>query len=174
MTAQEKKKPGPNDRLVQERRGEVYVQSLLREGEKLIMVAGIHPGIYWKGILLFVVSLLLMIKVFNLGAFLMFVSLLLLSVNYLTRHYLLLALTDKRVLVRHGIINLDTIEVHQNRIESVEVHRTIMARLLGYGTVIVTGTGSRVTAVPFIDGAEQFRSVLDSMILAREDKKAGG
>ena len=81
---------------------------------------------------------------------------------------LLLALTDERVIIRHGIINLDTIELPHSRIESVELARTIMARLLGYSTVMITGTGSRRTAVPFIADAHLFRAALDDILIQRD------
>ena len=105
---------------------------------------------------------------FNLGVFFMFVSLIMLSIAFLTRYYLLLALTDERVIIRHGIINLDTIELPHSRIESVELARTIMARLLGYSTVMITGTGSRRTAVPFIADAHLFRAALDDILIQRD------
>jgi uncharacterized membrane protein YdbT with pleckstrin-like domain len=158
----------PQDRMIQERPAGVYARSMLREGETLVRQAQIHYGIFWKGVALFVISALLMIKIFNLGAFLMFVSLLMLSVAYLTRYYLLLALTDRRVLIRSGIINLDTVEIQLSRVESVELARTIIGRILGYATVLITGTGSRRIAVPFIGDAETFRAEFHGLLDARE------
>lgn len=145
---------------------------LLREGESLVRIAQVHWGIYWKGAALLVFSLLLMMKIFNLGAFFMVVSVIMLSMAYLTKHYLLLMLTDKRLVVRYGILNLETVQMHFNRIESVEVFRPPIGRLLGYATVIITGTGSRVTGVPFIGDADAFRSDIDRLIFDREEKQA--
>ena len=166
-------KPKPRqDRMIQERSREVYARSLLRDKEDLVMVASIHPGIYWKGAVLFLFSLfLLFTPAFNLGVFLMFVSLLLLCVNYMTRYYLLLAVTNQRVMIRHGIVNLDMIELQISRIESVELARTIIGRILGYAAVRITGTGSRSTTIPFVGEAEIFRATLDRMIMEREEAR---
>lgn len=146
----------------------------LREGETLKRIAKVHWGIYWKGIATLALSFLLMLKVFNLGAFFLLVATVVLSFAYLTKHYLLLALTDKRLIVRHGILNLETVQMHFNRIESVEVFRPPVGRILGYATVVITGTGSRVTSVPFIADADAFRGDLDHMIFEREEKRSGG
>ena len=152
--------------------GDAHVRAMLREGETLKRAAAIHWGIYWKGAALLVVSLLLMTKIFNLGAFLFLVSAVAFAFAYLTKYYLLLVLTDKRLIVRHGILSLETVQMHFNRIESVEVFRPPMGRILGYATVIVTGTGSRVTAVPYIADADAFRADLDHMIFEREEKRS--
>lgn len=150
----------------------VNIGTALHEGETLKRVAKIHWGIFWKGGAVFLLSLFLMATVFNLGAFFLLVSSVLIAFEYLTKHYLLLALTDKRLIVRHGILNLETVQMHFNRIESVEVFRPPVGRILGYATVLVTGTGSRVTAVPFVADADMFRAELDRMIFEREEKRA--
>jgi uncharacterized membrane protein YdbT with pleckstrin-like domain len=140
----------------------------LQPDEKLFRVATIHWGIYWKSAALFLIALVLLFKIPNLGYFMLLVSAVFLTFAALTKHYMLLALTNTRMLVRQGIIQLDTTQILHSRVESVELERTIMARLLGYATVLITGTGSRVMAVPFIADADAFRSDLNTIILQRE------
>lgn len=154
--------------------GEEALQSMLMPGEKVLRVAQISAGIYWKGfaVLIFAVILLFSGALFNLGLFFMFVSILMLSLSYLTRYFLLLAATDKRIIIRHGIINLDTIQFRYTKLESVELSRTIIGQILGYASVVITGTGSRVTVVPFIADASRFREELNK-ILFDQDEKAG-
>lgn len=148
------------------------IKPLLREGETLKRVAAVHWGIYWKGAAVLLLSLIMMIVAFNLGAFLVVVAAVMLGYAYLVKYYLLLALTDKRVIVRHGIINLDVVQLHYNRIESVEVFRPIMGRILGYGTVLVTGTGSRVTGIPFVANADAMRTAIDEVVFQQQEKAA--
>ncbi len=107
---------------------------------------------------------------FNLGVFLLLVSFIMFLVARMTKHYLLLVLTDQRVIIRAGILNLETIQFHYSKIESVEINWTPMGRALGYGTVFISGTGSRVIAVPFIGNALEFRSTVDSLMTRQEDK----
>ena len=151
--------------------GEEALQSILMPGEKVLRIAQISPGIYWKGVVVFVLSLIIMTTIaFNLGLFLMFVSVLMLAVSYLTRYFLLLAATDKRVIIRHGIINLDTIQFRYTKLESVELSRTIIGQILGYASVVITGTGSRITVVPFIGNASKFREELNKILFDQDDK----
>lgn len=151
--------------------GEEALESILMPGEKILRIAHISPGIYWKGVIMFIFSIIVMLGIsINLGAFFMFVSILMLSIAYLTRYFLLLAATDKRIIIRHGIINLDTIQFRYTKLESVELSRTIIGQILGYASVIITGTGSRVTIVPFIADASKFRAELNKILFEQDEK----
>ncbi|MCX5814164.1 MAG: PH domain-containing protein [Proteobacteria bacterium] len=50
-------------------------------------------------------------------------------------------ITNKRVIVKVGLIRRKTLEMNLQKIESVNVEQGIMARILGYGTVTIVGTG---------------------------------
>jgi uncharacterized membrane protein YdbT with pleckstrin-like domain len=52
-----------------------------------------------------------------------------------------MAVTNKRVIVKTGIAERRTTEILLSRIESVAVDEPALGRLLGYGKVIVRGTG---------------------------------
>jgi len=52
-----------------------------------------------------------------------------------------LAVTSRRVMVKSGIFERKTFEMPLSRVESVSVAETMMGRMLGYGTVMVRGTG---------------------------------
>lgn len=143
-------------------------ESMLLPNERLVRVASISPGIYWKGIALFVISLIVMVLAFPLGVFLCLVSLMMLGLAFLARAYLLLAATDKRVIVRHGILFLDIIQLRYSKIESVELAWTLIGELLGYASVVITGTGNRVTVIPFVSDAVEFRRAMNEILLARE------
>lgn len=57
------------------------------------------------------------------------------------------AITNKRIIIKVGLISRHTLEMNLNKIESVNVNQGILGRLLGYGTIIVVGTGG--TKEPF-------------------------
>jgi uncharacterized membrane protein YdbT with pleckstrin-like domain len=50
--------------------------------------------------------------------------------------------TDRRVIFVHGFFARQSIEVHMNQIESVDVDQTLLGRLFGYGDVTIHGTGN--------------------------------
>lgn len=49
--------------------------------------------------------------------------------------------TNKRVIHKHGIISRKTDEMRLNAIESIIINQGIIGRMLGFGTVTVTGRG---------------------------------
>lgn len=132
--------------------------------ERVVKVATFSNGIYWKSGAVFLFSLILMMKVQNLGIFLMLVAGVMFGLAYITRHYMVLILTNKRILVRSGLIRMDTIQLPIERIESVELERTLPGLALGYASVILTGTGSRVMGVPYVDQPHIFRRLTDQVI----------
>lgn len=50
--------------------------------------------------------------------------------------------TNKRIIYKHGIISRKTDEMRLSAIESIIIKQGILGRILGYGTVIVTGRGA--------------------------------
>jgi uncharacterized membrane protein YdbT with pleckstrin-like domain len=51
------------------------------------------------------------------------------------------AVTNRRVIVKTGLISRKTLEMNLSKIESVNVDQSIFGRLLGYGTITIIGTG---------------------------------
>ena len=155
--------------------GNAAIKAMLRPDERLIRSARVSQAIYWRGIVVFLLAGLLLMSpmLSNLGVFLMIVSMIVLLHAYLTRYYLMLVLTDKRVLIRKGILTLDTVQMRLNRIESVELEWPPVGRILGYSSVVVTGTGSRVAVVPYIADGAAFRKEMDDMLFAAEERTMG-
>ena len=58
-----------------------------------------------------------------------------------------MALTNHRVVIKKGLVGRTTIEMLLNKVESIEVKEPAMGRMLGYGTIVVIGTGG--TLEPF-------------------------
>lgn len=141
-------------------------------GEKIVKIARFHWGIYWKGLVVMAFAVLLLLTVRNLGIFMVLVAGGMLGVAYMTKHYLLLVLTNKRLLIRSGLIRMDTVQLAVDRIESVELERTIPGMIMGYASVVITGTGSRVMAVPFVENPHIFRRLTDEVIYTETHKDA--
>ena len=51
------------------------------------------------------------------------------------------ALTNKRIIAKTGLVQRDTIELNLDKVESLLVDQTVLGRLLGYGIVRIRGTG---------------------------------
>ncbi len=75
-----------------------------------------------------------------------------------------MAVTNKRVIVKTGLANRRTLELLLPRIESVVVEEPAMGRVLGYGTVIVRGTGGTPEVFPQIAHPLRFREQVQRQI----------
>ncbi len=141
----------------------------LTEDERLISACNIHEAIYWKGVAVMILGLILLPTfMFNLGILLLFVGAVMLGLARLTRHFLILAATDKRIFVRSGIIYADMVELRYSQVESVEVGATPIGQVFGYANVVITGTGQRRIIVPFIRDALTFRARVNDILVAKE------
>lgn len=149
--------------------GRAAAETVLVEGEEIVVMAEIHPAIYWKGVAVVIFGILVALGAPLLGAFFGFVGLVMLAMAVLTKHFLLLALTNKRVLTRYGILQVDVVDIHFRNIESVETERMLPGQIFGYANIVITGSGNRYIRVPFVANAVQFRRAYDEISLARED-----
>jgi uncharacterized membrane protein YdbT with pleckstrin-like domain len=57
------------------------------------------------------------------------------------------AVTNKRIVLKTGLLKVRTVEMFLNRVESVVVEQSLLGRLLGYGTMLARGAGG--TPEPF-------------------------
>lgn len=157
----------------------VILESMLLPDEHVLQIAKISAGIYWKTIAVFCLAVLfittalsfdLPTPLFILLVVAMTIKIVVMGIlAYLTKHYLLLAVTDKRVIMRVGIINLEIAQMRYAQIESSEIASTIPGRLLGYSNVFVSGTGGRTLAVPFIMNAIEIRKSITEILSSRDD-----
>jgi uncharacterized membrane protein YdbT with pleckstrin-like domain len=58
-----------------------------------------------------------------------------------------LAITNKRVIAKTGLIRRKTVEMFIAKVESIQVEQSVLGRLLDYGTVVISGTG--IHSAPF-------------------------
>jgi uncharacterized membrane protein YdbT with pleckstrin-like domain len=58
-----------------------------------------------------------------------------------------LAITNKRVIAKTGLIQRRTIEMFLEKIESIQVDQSVLGRLFNFGSVVISGTG--VHSAPF-------------------------
>jgi len=97
-----------------------------------------------------------------LAAFL--VAAILLGVGLVKRNATVMAITNKRVIVKTGLAGRRTVELLLSRIESVVVEEPAMGRMLGYGTVIIRGTGGTPETFDKIAHPLEFRAQVQSQI----------
>jgi uncharacterized membrane protein YdbT with pleckstrin-like domain len=148
-----------------------YVTRVLQPGETVVYATKLHWLIYLRAIVLLIICVILLgaaITVADNQGFSLALqiaaalsALLALSAAisaFIRRATTELAVTDHRVIYKAGLLRRHTLEMNRDKVESVTVDQTVLGRLLGYGTVIVRGTGSSLEPIRNIGNPLTFRS----------------
>jgi membrane protein YdbS with pleckstrin-like domain len=146
-----------------------YVESVLAPGERIIHRAAIT---HWRFALSYLVGLLLIAGALaawvygkrqppwpavEAGAAV--IGILVILVALVRRSTIELALTDRRIIFKSGLVARNTVEMNLSKVESLHVNQSPAGRLLGYGDVTVVGTGSSL---------EPLRGIADPLELRRK------
>ena len=75
-----------------------------------------------------------------------------------------MAVTTKRVVFRTGIISVHTEELKIARIESVELRQSILGRILNYGSLYFSGTGTGKVLFPNIQKPREMKALLEDVV----------
>ena len=92
------------------------------------------------------------------------------ALRYLSSEF---AITDKRVVARLGLLRRRSLETLLSKIEAIEVEQGLTGRLLGYGTLVIIGTGGTRESIPQIPAPLEFRRQVQSQIVALDDRRSG-
>jgi uncharacterized membrane protein YdbT with pleckstrin-like domain len=91
------------------------------------------------------------------GVFLLVVAIVMLAYGIAKRNATEMAVTNKRVLIKTGMASRRTLDLMLSRVESIGVEETVFGRMLGYGSVIVRGTGGTPEPFLMIAHPQEFR-----------------
>ncbi len=68
-----------------------------------------------------------------------------------------IVVTNRRVIVKVGLISRNVMEMNLQKVESVSVRQGIWGRILGFGTVAEVGSGGSIEAVTHVADPLAFR-----------------
>jgi uncharacterized membrane protein YdbT with pleckstrin-like domain len=88
------------------------------------------------------------------------------AVAVLKRNATEMAVTNRRILIKSGIMSRRTIELLLSRVESIVITEPFFGRMLGYGTVVVRGTGGTPEPFTLIANPTEFRRHVQEQIEA--------
>ena len=98
------------------------------------------------------------------GAVLLLAGLMILGYGIAKRNATEMAVTNKRVLIKTGMASRRTLDMMLSTVESIGVEETVMGRMMGYGTVIVRGTGGTPETFLMIAHPQDFRKNVQEQI----------
>ena len=147
-----------------------YVEQVLQPGETVTYATSLHWLVYLRAILLLILAILCLIAsaavteqvaavALNIITALLGLWALVSGLDALIRRSTTeLAVTDRRVIYKTGIFQRHSMEMNRSKVETVGVDQSILGRILGYGTVVVRGTGGSFEPIRFIGDPLSFRS----------------
>lgn len=126
-----------------------YINQSLSDGEEIVALFRVHWMAYaWPAIItLGTAGLLIPIAI----------------LEYLRLKYLEQGLTNKRVILKRGIVSRKTDEMKIKSIETVEIDQGIFGRILGFGTIKVTGRGISDVVFKNIDDPMSVKKTIESV-----------
>jgi uncharacterized membrane protein YdbT with pleckstrin-like domain len=140
-----------------------YVDSQLLPGENVIYRSKLHwqvflfPG-FIAVILLFASIGLFVNEAKGVGLLLLVVAGFLILAPFIKRANSEFAVTNKRIVVKLGFFTTRTVELLHSKVETISVNQGLLGKMLGYGDIVVTGSGGT---------REEFKAVAAPLELRR-------
>ena len=122
-----------------------YIDDSLIAGEKVLHRARVS---WWTLAGRILLGLLLLVVV---------VGLYFLIEAWIRRRTTEIAITNKRIIAKFGFIQRHTVEINLDKVEALRVEQGFWGRLLGYGTLFISGAGSAVAPMAGIADPLEFR-----------------
>ncbi len=144
-----------------------YVESVLKPDEQVLAIGRMHWIVYLRGALLAAVGLILILAPAGpglstalaiVGAIILLFGLWSLAGASIEQATTEIAVTTRRVIQKRGLIRRQTGEMNMEKVKSVIVDQSILGRLLGYGSIVVRGTGSGIEGLHHIADPIALRS----------------
>ena len=157
-----------------------YLDDHLLSGERIVYRARLHWIIF--GAAIAVVLLGVVVGIFleimdsgywYVGAAIAGVGLLIAIgpvIRYVSSEF---AVTDKRVLAKIGFIERESDETLLSKIEAISVDQGVLGRVLGYGTVTITGTGGTQEPFAMISHPLELRRQIQNQVVAIDERRGG-
>ena len=146
------------------------IDKMLVKGEEVVEQAVISPFIFWQSAVVFALAVLVgAFVVFELGVLLAVSALVMFVYAALRKKIMMLVLTNKRILFRYGILQVDVVDLRFSKVESVELERMPTGYVMGYANVVMMGTGNRYVVIPYVENGPEIRQAYNRLTLVDED-----
>jgi uncharacterized membrane protein YdbT with pleckstrin-like domain len=132
-----------------------YIEQTLMPGENVVSEATLHWAMFIAPALVTLFGLL--VYAGDGGSIVIILGLIWLGWRYLVYQSTELAVTNRRVLAKSGILRRHCIDVQNNKVEGLTYNQGIIGRIFGYGSIFVRGTGIGMVPIPYVAAPEAFK-----------------
>ena len=150
-----------------------YIEKNLTKGESIIYRTKLHWIVFiWPIFWIFIAVLLFSIgnKMIPVGGFFSVVAIatcFAAFINYSTSDF---GVTNKRVLMKSGFIRININEIFLTKVDNIFVKQGRLGRFLGYGSVIVSGTGGTKNPFHKITNPLEFKRITQEQSVKIQEK----
>ncbi|MBW2076788.1 MAG: PH domain-containing protein [Deltaproteobacteria bacterium] len=151
-----------------------YIENNLMPGEKITYRAYLHWAVFLRPIGWLVIAILFFIgSGYIIGIGTIFVLIAIIDgigslITYKTSEF---GVTNKRVLVKVGFIRRNSLEILLTKVEGIQVNQGIIGRILGYGSIVISGTGGSKDPLHKISAPLEFRKRSQEQVVAVQESK---
>lgn len=141
-----------------------FIDNSLMSGEKVIYRAKLHWIVFKWAIVLLFLAFFMMADVGEnaIGGFLL--AAIVGAFNFIKLKTSEMGVTNKRVLIKVGLIKRHSLETLLEKVEGIQVIQSALGRILGYGTIVVVGSGGTREPFSMIDNPMKFRKKVQEQI----------
>ena len=136
------------------------------EAERTIYETRLHWAVFCRPIVWLVLALVLG-TVPVLRVFFIAVALVDFAGRWMMRSNTQFKLTTRRLTLSTGTLRKRSLELVLPKVESITVNEPLLGRMLGYGTVVVGGTGGTKEAFPLVPSPQQLRDRVQEQLAAQ-------
>jgi uncharacterized membrane protein YdbT with pleckstrin-like domain len=160
-----------------------FVEESLIQGEKVVYRAHVHWKVFvlpafFGAAALFLIAIGFVIPVtawLSILGFILIAPAVIIGIERWIRYSASeFAVTDRRVLIKVGVIRRHSVELLLGRVEGIGVTQTIPGRLLNFGSIDITGTGGTRETFHEIQAPMEFRRQVQTQAAAHSDHAAQG
>ena len=135
-----------------------FVERNLLPNEQVTYTATLHWIIYLVPVIMLLVAMALALALNGVAGMVVgAVGLLLMIPPWIKSRSSEFAITNKRVVIKVGLIRRHSLELLLQKVEGIGVDQGIVGRILGYGTITVSGVGGTKEAFQRISNPLEFR-----------------
>ena len=151
-----------------------YVESVLAQGESVVYRAEISQWKFFRSYLVGGVLVLGAVggyfawgdqstQSLTMAAVPLAIGIVVILAAIIRRSTTELVLTDRRIIMKRGLVSRNTVEINLAKVESLHVNQGLMGRMFNYGDVTVVGTGASLEPLLGISSPLELRKRMGSM-----------
>ncbi len=151
-----------------------YIDNNLMSGESVIYRAKLHWINFAWPVIWLIVAILFFAGAGDaaaVGALFLLLAILTGIASFIRYSTSEFGITNKRVLAKVGFIRRNSLEVLLSKVEGIQVNQGILGRILGFGSIVVSGTGGTKDPFHKISAPLEFRRRVQEQITAVQESR---